>query len=69
MIDPCIPSDMKKFTVDRTYRGAKYHITVENPNGVEKGVKSLIVNDNAVDGNIIPVQSKDSIVDVHVVMG
>ena len=69
MIDPCIPSDMKEFTVDRTYRGAKYHISVENPNGVEKGIARLIVNGSAVDGNVIPVQPKDSVVDVRVIMG
>ena len=68
MIDPCIPSDMKGFQVNRTYRGAKYHIRVENPDGVEKGVASLVVNGEAVPGNVIPVQPSGTDIDVRVVM-
>ena len=69
MIDPCIPSEMKGFTVDRTYRGAKYHITVDNPNGKEKGIAQISVNGKACEENIIPIQPKGAVVDVHVVMG
>ena len=69
MIDPCIPSDMKEFTVDRTYRGARYHISVENPNGVEKGVASMLVNGQVSEGNVIPVQSNGTEVDVKITMG
>ena len=52
-IDPCIPSDNKGYTVDRTYRGVTYHITVDNKAGVEKGVASVTVNGTPVAGNII----------------
>lgn len=38
-IDPCICSEMDSFTATRKYRGATYHITVNNPNHVEKGIK------------------------------
>ena len=69
MIDPCIPSGMKGFTVNRTYRGAKYHITVENPGGKEKGVAQISVNGKSFEGNVIPLQPKGAEVDVHVVMG
>ena len=69
MIDPCVPSYVKEYSVDRTYRGAVYHIHVGNPDGVEKGVVSLQVNGEEVPGNVIPVQPKDSEVDVRVIMG
>ncbi|MBQ6343279.1 MAG: glycosyl transferase [Anaerolineaceae bacterium] len=69
MIDPCVPSDMKEFSVDRIYRGAKYHIHVDNSAGVEKGVSALFVNDELIQGNIIPLQPKNADVDVRVVMG
>ena len=52
-VDPCIPSDNKGYTVDRTYRGVTYHITVDNSAGVEKGVSSVTVNGSPVAGNII----------------
>ncbi len=68
MIDPCIPSHVKEYSVDRTYRGAEYHIHVANPDGVEKGVASLVVNGEKVPGNVIPVQPKGNNVDVRVVM-
>ena len=69
MIDPCIPSDMKEFTVDRTYRGARYHISVDNPNGVEKGVARMLVNGEPAEGNVIPVQSSGTEVDIKITMG
>ena len=69
MIDPCIPSYVKEYAVDRTYRGAEYHIHVGNPNGVEKGVASMMVNGEKVSGNVIPIQPKGSVVDVRVLMG
>ena len=69
MVDPCIPSDMKKFTVERNYRGARYIINVENPSGAEKGVSELVVNGETIKGNVIPVQPKGTVTEVKVVMG
>ena len=43
-IDPSIPSSLNGFTVIRRYRGAKYEITVENPDHVQHGVRELYVN-------------------------
>lgn len=67
IIDPCIPSEWTKFTVYQEWRGAGYAITVLNPDGVMKGVKSLILNDKPVD--YIPVQPTGSINEVTVIMG
>ncbi len=69
MIDPCIPSDVAGYEIDRRYRDAVYHIRVENPNGAEKGVSGMFVNGKAVEGNIIPLQKPGASVDVRVVMG
>ena len=52
-IDPCLPSDMKEYSVKRVLRGAEFDITIKNPDGVQKGVKSMTVDGAAVDGNII----------------
>ena len=42
-IDPCLPPEMKGYKVSRRYRGAVYHITVDNSAGAEYGVKELLV--------------------------
>jgi len=68
MIDPCIPSDWNEFSVKRKWRGASYHISVKNPDGIEKGVKSITINGKRIVG-VIPIQAKGSVNDVQVVMG
>ena len=68
LVDPCVPADWKRFEVMRVWRGAAYHIAVENPHGVEKGVASIACNGQAVDG-LIPVQPVGSVNQVVVKMG
>ena len=68
-IDPCIPTDWTGYTVSRRFRGAVYHITVENPTGVQKGVKQLLVNGQSISGTVIPAAATGSIVEVRAVMG
>lgn len=53
-IDPCLPSTAKEYTVKRRFRGALYHIHVVNPDGRQKGVKSISVDGKAVSGNLVP---------------
>ncbi|MFV0346471.1 MAG: GH36-type glycosyl hydrolase domain-containing protein [Bacteroidales bacterium] len=54
LINPCIPRNWKGFNVIRKFRGSTYNIEVKNPNGVSKGVKSMEVNGERIEGNIIP---------------
>lgn len=68
LIDPCIPADWKQFHVTRIWRDAVYEITVDNPEGVEKGVSIITCNGRTVDG-LIPVKSPGSVNRVTVVMG
>ena len=67
LIDPCIPSDMKGFTVFRRFRGADYHITVDNSAGAEKGVKSITVDGKPHEG-IIPAFNDGKIHKIAVTM-
>lgn len=66
-IDPCIPSDWEEFTVNRTWRGAKYRFTVKNPDHVMKGVRQILLNGTAV--NKVTVQPKGSSNEVTVILG
>lgn len=43
-IDPCIPETMSQLTVNRVYRGCRYHIHIANPNGVQKGVSQISID-------------------------
>jgi len=64
-LDPCIPSDWPEFTVTRKFRGATYHITVRNPDHRTKGLRSLTVDGESIEGNLIPVASAGSTVTVE----
>ena len=68
MVDPCIPRAWDGFTVTREFRGAVYHITVENPHHVCKGVKSVTVDGKTIEGNVIPI-FEGGTHQVNVVMG
>lgn len=67
VIDPCVPADWKHFDVNRVWRGAKYEIEVENPDGVMKGVKELYVDGERVDA--VAAQPEGTTHHVKVVMG
>jgi N,N'-diacetylchitobiose phosphorylase len=66
-IDPCIPSGWKGFSLRRKWRGAEYRITVTNPGGVEKGVRSVIQDGKEVEAVQPAAAGSTSIVEV--VMG
>ena len=56
-IDPCIPSGWKGFEVTRKFRDAIYEISIANPSGVCRGVKSLCVDGKVIDGNTVPYEA------------
>jgi len=68
-IDPCIPGSWKGYKVKRKYRGVTYHITILNPNGVQKGISGIMVNGKPFDKNIIPPPSGITELDIEVTMG
>ncbi len=68
LVDPCIPAQWKGFQVTRVWRGATYSITVENPQGVEKGVKGIRCNGELVD-TLVPVMPAGSVNEITVTMG
>ena len=68
-IDPCIPSDCSGYDIHRHYRNADYDIHIHNPNHVEKGVVSLLVDGTPIDGCVVPFTEDKQHYDVTVVMG
>jgi cellobiose phosphorylase len=65
-LDPCIPSDWPEIKVTRVFRGATYHITVRNPDGNGYGVKEMLVDGAAVEGNRVPLAEAGATVEVNV---
>ncbi len=68
-IDPCIPWDWKEFYMERIFRGRKLRIKVENPYGVQRGVKYIKINGKEILGNFIPLEEMKDENEVLVVMG
>jgi N,N'-diacetylchitobiose phosphorylase len=69
IIDPCIPSSWKGFSVKRIFRGKTIMITVENPSGVQRGVRSIEVNGRIIKENRIPADMLAEENQVKVTMG
>lgn len=67
-IDPCIPSDWKELRITRRFRKKNFDITIKNENGVQKGVKKIIINGKEIEGNLIPLELMKDDNEVLVVM-
>ena len=68
-IDPCVPKDFGNFELTRKFREGTYNIKVQNPDKVEKGIKSITVDGKAIDGCVIPYVKGKETYDVVVTMG
>ena len=69
MINPCIPAEWEDFQVRRVFRGSVYNISVKNPNHVRKGIQSVLVNGQALEGNVLPCEEGVDVYDVEVILG
>ena len=69
-INPCVPKDFGDFELTRKFREGTYNIKVQNPDKVEKGIKSITVDGKAIDdGCVIPYVKGKETYDVVVTMG
>lgn len=68
-VEPCIPSAWKDYKVTRVFRGATYEISIHNPDGVQKGVRSVTVDGEEIEGNVLPVFPEGTSHRVEVLMG
>ncbi len=68
-IDPCIPEGWDGFKASRLFRGARYNITVKNPDNVCKGVKSVKCDGVRITGNVLPAFEAGSEHEVEVILG
>ena len=69
IIDPCLPKHLTHLHITRSFRGTKYHITIENPNGVEKGIHSITVDGALQSSNLILFDASKKVSHVQVILG
>jgi cellobiose phosphorylase len=68
-IDPCLPAGWREVRITRVFREKNLRIIVTNPDGVQKGVKSVKLNGKLLDGNLIAAEELKPDNSVVVVMG
>lgn len=68
-INPCVPKGFGDFELTRKFREGTYNIKVVNPDNVEKGIKSITVDGQNVEGCVIPYVAGKEKYDVVVTMG
>jgi cellobiose phosphorylase len=69
VIDPCIPGKWTEYSIRYCYRGTGYHITVKNPQNVDRGVLSVTVDGENRAGNAIDLVDDGKDHEVEVLMG
>ena len=68
LIDPCIPASWKEYTVVRHFRGAEYRIKIVNPDGHMKGVKTIYLDGEKLNGQLVPIMPAGKTYQVEVIM-
>jgi cellobiose phosphorylase len=68
VIDPSIPAEWDGFKIEKTFRGRKLYITVENPNHSQSGVKEMYLNGKLITGNLIPEADLTDVNDIKVIL-
>jgi cellobiose phosphorylase len=69
LVEPSIPAHWEGYKVKRRFRGAEYHIEVENPARVNSGVRSVTVDGQPHSGNLLPVFADGRTHVIKVILG
>ncbi|HEX2927500.1 MAG TPA: glycosyl transferase, partial [Ruminiclostridium sp.] len=68
-INPCIPSRWNKFSMKYRYNNTQYEISVENPEGINKGVKKVVIDGAENLNKMIELADDGRVHNVTVIMG
>jgi cyclic beta-1,2-glucan synthetase len=68
-INPCIHQDWPGFKVDYRFGTANYKISVENPDGVNRGIRQVLLDGNPLPSSQIPLDDDGQHHTVQVLMG
>ena len=67
-VDPCLPPEMKNVTLTRKFRGATYHIEIENRARGDKKRVTLFVNGQPLEDLCVPLQAQREEVRIRAVV-
>jgi cyclic beta-1,2-glucan synthetase len=68
-LNPCIPHHWSGFDISYRYRSSSYLIRVENPGGLERGVKQLTYDGKVLEEPAVDLLDDGRTHEVRVVMG
>ena len=68
-LNPCIPASWPGFTITYRFRSTTYRVTVENPRGVERGVRTVTMDGDEQPAAVVPLRDDGQEHEVRVVMG
>jgi cyclic beta-1,2-glucan synthetase len=68
-LKPCVARGWKSYTIVYRYGKAEYHISVDNPDGAESGVRSCLLDGQEQDAVDIPLVDDGARHEVRVVLG
>lgn len=68
LVAPAVDPSWTAFGLKRTFRGSVYHFEFANPDGVETGVREIILDGTPIAGNLVPAPTQP-VHHVRVVMG
>ncbi len=68
-VNPCIPKQWSGFEMTYRYGDAAYHIVVANPNGVNRGIKQVMVDGAILPNNKITLSGDGQQHEVKILMG
>ncbi len=67
LIDPCLTRNIARAKVERTFRGARFVIELDNTAGRCRGAQQIILDGSAIKGQVLP-DLRDGVHCVHVVI-
>jgi cellobiose phosphorylase len=68
-INPCIPKDWPEFQLTYRFGKASYKVHVENPDGINRGIREIFLDRISFPGNRIPLTDDGGEHNIHVLMG
>jgi cellobiose phosphorylase len=68
-IDPCIPGNWPGFRITYRFGKTPYLVRVENPEGVNRGVRQIMLNGISLKGNRVPLIDDGGQHEIRVLMG
>jgi N,N'-diacetylchitobiose phosphorylase len=66
IVNPCIPKKWDEFSVKRVFRNKTINIKVMNPKNISKGIQSLVLNGEKIEGKLLKIEKlkEDNILEV-----